>query len=101
MHDLTNNVALITGASRGIGAATAVAMAKAGASVVLAARTEDQIDALAHKIRESGGQATAVTCDISDYIAMENAVNSCVETYGGLDIFIGNAGVIDPIGRGI
>lgn len=98
MHDLTNKVALITGASRGIGAATAVAMAKAGASVVLAARTEDQIEALAQEIRDNGGQATAVSCDISDYSAMENAVNSCIETYDGLDIFIGNAGVIDPIG---
>ena len=98
MHDLTNKVALITGASRGIGAATAVAMAKTGAAVVLAARTEDEIIALAHEIRGNGGQATAVTCDISDYSAIENAVNSCVETYGSLDIFIGNAGVIDPIG---
>ena len=98
MHDLTGKVAIITGASRGIGAATAIAMANAGASVVLAARTLDQIEAIAERIRDAGGNAIAVACDVSNFQAMENAVASCTDAYGKLDIFVGNAGVIDPIG---
>lgn len=98
MHDLSGKVAIITGASRGIGAATAIAMSNAGASVVLVARTLDQIEANAERIRNDGGRAIAVACDISDYLAMEAAVKKCVDTYGKLDIFVANAGVIDPIG---
>lgn len=98
MHDLSEKVAIITGASRGIGAATAKAMANAGASVVLAARTVDQIEAIAEQILSNGGKATAVACDVSDFQSMDNAVKTCLDTYGTLDIFVGNAGVIDPIG---
>ncbi|MBL4872284.1 MAG: SDR family oxidoreductase [Rhodobacteraceae bacterium] len=98
MHDLSGKVVIITGASRGIGAATAVAMAKAGASVVLAARTVDQIEVNAERIREDGGNAIAVACDVSNFQAMENTVAKCIDTYGRLDLFVANAGVIDPIG---
>ena len=98
MHDLSGKVAIITGASRGIGAATAVALAKAGASVVLAARTVDQIESNAARIREGGGNAVAVACDVSNFQAMERTVAKCIDTYGKLDIFVANAGVIDPIG---
>ena len=98
MHDLSGKVAIITGASRGIGAATAVAMAKAGASVVLAARTVDQIEANAKLIRENSGNAIAVACDVTNFQTMEGVVAKCIDTYGQLDIFIANAGVIDPIG---
>ncbi|MGE4612004.1 MAG: SDR family oxidoreductase [Paracoccaceae bacterium] len=98
MHDLTGKTALITGASRGIGAATAVAMANAGASVVLAARSSDEIEAVADSIRTNGGNAIAVTCDVSNFETVENTVAKCLESYGKLDIFVGNAGVIDPIG---
>ncbi len=98
MHDLTGKVAIITGASRGIGAATAVAMAEAGASVVLAARTADQIEANAQRIRENGGNAIAVACDVANFQSVEGAVAICIETYGKLDLFVANAGVIDPIG---
>lgn len=98
MNDLSGKVVIITGASRGIGAATAAAMAKAGASVVLAARTLDQIETNAERIRNDGGNAIAVACDISNFQAMENAVDKCIDTFGKLDIFVANAGVIDPIG---
>lgn len=98
MHDLTGKTAIITGASRGIGAATAEAMSSAGASVVLAARTLDQIEDNAHRIRDRGGKAIAVACDVSDYLAVANTVKTCIDTFGKLDIFVGNAGVIDPIG---
>ena len=99
MHDLTGKTAVITGASRGIGAATSVAMAKAGASMVLAARSAGQIEALAEEICNSGGKAVAVTCDVSVFEDVQKAVNTCVETFGRLDIFVANAGVIDPISR--
>jgi NADP-dependent 3-hydroxy acid dehydrogenase YdfG len=98
MHDLSGKIAIVTGASRGIGAATAIALANAGASVVLAARTLDQIEANAERIRQDGGNAIAVACDISNFQAMESVVTKCIDTYGRLDIFVGNAGVIDPIG---
>jgi NADP-dependent 3-hydroxy acid dehydrogenase YdfG len=98
MHDLSGKVAIITGASRGIGAATAIAMANAGASVVLAARTLDQIEANAERIRNDGGSAIAVACDVSNFRAMETVVTKCIDAFGKLDIFVANAGVIDPIG---
>ena len=96
---LNGKTALITGASRGIGAATAAALAAEGASVVLAARTTDQIEANAAAIREAGGQAIAVACDVSRYADLEAAVNLCQESFGSLDILINNAGVIEPISR--
>lgn len=98
MHDLSGKVAIVTGASRGIGAATAIAMANAGASVVLAARTLGQIETNAERIRKNGGNAIAVACDVSNFQAMESTVAKCIETFGKLDIFVANAGVIDPIG---
>ena len=66
MTDLTGKSAVVTGASRGIGAATAKILAEAGASVVLAARTLNQIEALATESNESGGKAIETSCDVSD-----------------------------------
>jgi len=94
--ELGGKTALITGASRGIGAAGARAMAEAGANVVLAARSGGEIEALA---KEIGGQARAVVCDVADYASVEGAVGVAVEAFGGLDILVSNAGVIDPIAR--
>ena len=99
MTDLTGKSALVTGASRGIGAATAKILAEAGASVVLAARTLDQIEALASQIAAEGGAARAVACDVSDFEAFGATIEAAQNMTGSLDILINNAGVIDPIGH--
>ena len=96
MTDMTGKVALITGASRGIGAETARVFAAAGAQVALLARSEDAIANLAGEI---GPSALAIPCDISRYWEVEAAVAACVSTFGRLDVLIGNAGVIEPIAR--
>ena len=99
MIDLTNQTALIKGASRGIGAATARRLAEYGARVVLAARTKTDIDIVAAEIRDNGGTADAVTCDVSNYSDVQAAVDHCVSRFGGLEILVNNAGIIEPIAR--
>jgi NAD(P)-dependent dehydrogenase (short-subunit alcohol dehydrogenase family) len=99
MQELQGKAAVVTGASRGIGAATAEELAKHGVAVVLAARSRDEIEAVAEKIRAAGGKASAVACDVSRYGNVATAVEHCRETYGSLDILVNNAGVIDPIAR--
>lgn len=94
--DMTNKVVLVTGASRGIGAATARAFADAGASVALVARSGAQIEALAAEIGES---AIPICCDVSSYQSVETAVAAAVEALGPIDVLINNAGTIDPIGH--
>ena len=92
---MSGKTALITGASRGIGAAAAQAFADAGANVVLVARTSAQIDAIAAEI---GDRALAVTADVANFASVQAAVDKTIAHFGSLDIFIGNAGAIDPIG---
>jgi NAD(P)-dependent dehydrogenase (short-subunit alcohol dehydrogenase family) len=93
--DLTGKTVLITGASRGIGAAAAQAFAAAGANVALVARSRELITELAGQI---GKQALAIPCDVSRYWEAEQAVNAAIQTFGKIDVVINNAGVIDPIG---
>lgn len=92
--DMTGKTVLITGASRGIGAAAARIFAGAGANVVLTARSGEAIADLAGEI---GKQALAIPCDVSRYWEMDAAVRAAQDTFGGLDVLIGNAGVIEPI----
>lgn len=87
---------LITGASRGIGAAAAQAFAEAGANVALLARSGDEIESLAAEIGEA---AMALRCDVADYAQVEAAVKATADRFGGLDVLVGNAGVIEPIAR--
>lgn len=85
---------LVTGASRGIGAEAGRVFAAAGANLVLAARSREAVESLADEIGET---ALAVACDVSDYDQVAAAVGAGVDRFGGLDVLIGNAGVIEPI----
>jgi NAD(P)-dependent dehydrogenase (short-subunit alcohol dehydrogenase family) len=98
MQSLAGKVAIVTGASRGIGAATALALGEAGASVVLAARTIAQAEANARQIDAAGGKAVAIACDVSDYAACQLLVNETTHRFGPPDVLVNNAGVIEPIG---
>ena len=93
---MVGKTVLITGASRGIGAAAARAFAGAGANVALVARGTDAIADLAGEI---GKNALAVPCDVSRHAEIEAAIAATARTFGGLDVLINNAGVIDPIGH--
>ncbi|MEO0485684.1 MAG: SDR family oxidoreductase [Pseudomonadota bacterium] len=99
MSHLAHKTVIITGASRGIGAAAAHHLAEKGARVVLAARSSGEITANADAIRAAGGEAVARTCDVSDATQVEALIAQTVETFGGLDVLVNNAGLIDPIAR--
>ena len=91
-NDLDGKVAIVTGASRGIGAAAARAFGDAGATVVLAARSSDAIEREAEQIRIRGGRARSVPTDVSDEASVRNLVDVTVEEFGRLDIAFNNAG---------
>ncbi len=91
---LSGTVALVTGASSGIGAATASALAAEGATVALVARRADRLKDLAADIDAAGGQSVSITADVSDRAAAEKAVDRCVKDLGRLDIVINNAGMM-------
>ncbi|MEE8443376.1 MAG: SDR family oxidoreductase [Dehalococcoidia bacterium] len=90
---LKEKVAIITGASEGIGKAAAASMAQEGARVVICARRKDVLDKAAEEIRrETGGTVLAVQADVADPSDIERVVNSTVEAFGRLDILVNNAG---------
>ncbi|MDB4091941.1 SDR family oxidoreductase [bacterium] len=94
MSDVAGKTVVITGASRGIGEASARLFANQGANVVLLARSESAINAISAEI---GDAALAIACDVSSYADMEKAVQAACESYGKVDVLINNAGVIEPI----
>ncbi len=94
---LDGRVALVTGASRGIGRATCVALAEAGAHIVALARTQGALEALDDAVQAAGSSATLVPCDIKDYAALDRLGAALHERWGKLDIFVGNAGVLGPL----
>ena len=91
---LSGRVAAITGASSGIGEATALALSQAGAAVSLGARRVDRLEALAAKIEDVGGRAIAVECDVADEASAHAFIATTVEQLGRLDILVNNAGVM-------
>ena len=92
--DMTGKTIMITGASRGIGAAAARVFVEAGAHVALLARSQS---ALAELAGDLGDKALAIPCDVTRYEEMAAAVEATQDAFGGLDVLINNAGVIDPI----
>lgn len=97
MQELKGQCAIITGASRGIGAATAIEMAANGMHVVLAARSINDCERVADEINSNGGKATSVACDVSRYDHLQKAVAHAISHFGRLDVLVNNAGTIDPI----
>jgi NAD(P)-dependent dehydrogenase (short-subunit alcohol dehydrogenase family) len=91
------NIALVTGASRGIGYATALALARAGAHVVAVARTVGGLEELDTAIRAGGGSATLVPLDLKDAAGIARLAAALAERYGRLDVLVGNAGVLGPL----
>lgn len=94
---LDQRVALVTGASRGIGRAVALDLARAGAHVVAMARTQGALEELDDAIRAEGSEATLVPCDIKDFDAIDRLGAAIHERWGKLDILVANAGVLGPI----
>src|ERR1700754_3688062 len=93
---LASRIALVTGASRGIGYATALALAKAGAHIVAAARTQGGLEELDDAIRKLGGSATLVPLSLTDSDGIARLGAALPERHGKLDILVGNAGVPGP-----
>jgi NAD(P)-dependent dehydrogenase (short-subunit alcohol dehydrogenase family) len=94
---LVDRIALVTGASRGIGFATALALAQAGAHVVASARTVAGLEELDDAIKAAGGTATLVPLDLKDYPGIERLGFALHERFARLDIFVGNAGILGPL----
>lgn len=93
MFSLSGKVALVTGASSGIGRASALALAKQGAKIALAARRVDRLEALVLEIKTLGGEALAIPTDVLKKEDIQNAITKTVATFGRLDILLNNAGV--------
>jgi len=94
MNHLHNKVAIITGASSGIGAATAIRLASNGARLMLVARNEEKLEVLVSKIVASGGEATYYVADVSDAAATQSAVSEADKRLGPVDILVNNAGLM-------
>lgn len=96
-HALSGRIALITGASRGIGHAIALELARAGAHVIALARTQGALEELDDQIRAEGGEATLVPCDLKDFEALDRLGAAIYERWKKLDVFIGNGGILGPV----
>ena len=102
MQNVKDTVVVITGASSCIGAETAEMLAAAGAKVVLSARRKDRLDALVQKIQSAGGEAVAVESDVTDAGQMNALAATAVDSFGRLDVWVNNAGVmpLSPVAMG-
>ncbi|MGH2671961.1 MAG: SDR family NAD(P)-dependent oxidoreductase, partial [Actinomycetota bacterium] len=91
--DLRDAVVVVTGASAGIGEATALRFARAGSRTVLAARRTERLEALARAVRSRGGEALPVTCDVTEPEDIAGLVDSTIGAYGRCDVLVNNAGI--------
>ena len=91
LFNLDGKVALVTGASHGIGEAIALGLAEFGAKVVVNSRKQEAVDAVADSLREAGYEATAVAANVGQVENLQGLLDSVVDTYGGLDILVNNA----------
>lgn len=92
LFDLTGQVAVVTGAGRGIGEGIARVLAGAGAAVVCAARRTEEIDRVAASIQDAGGRAVALTTDVTEDAAVETLAKGAIDAFGRLDVWVNNAG---------
>lgn len=99
IRPLQGQTAIVTGAGRGLGRATAETLAAAGASVVAVARTAAQVEAVVSTINGAGGHAIALAADTSGYAEMERVAREAERWAGPITILVNNAGVLDPVGR--
>jgi len=93
---LTDKVAIVTGAGRGIGAACALGFAEAGADVVIAARTKEQLEDVANQVADRGRRALGVPCDVSDLANLDLIVDQAMSEFGRIDVVVNNAGGAMP-----
>ena len=103
MPKLDGKVAVVTGASSGIGEATAEALAAEGATVVVAARREDRLADLTKRIEDNGGRVLAAACDVTDEAQAHGLIRRAEEEFGRVDILVNNAGVmlLSAVGKGL
>lgn len=94
---LAGRLALVTGASRGIGRAVAIELARAGAHIIALGRTQGALEELDDAIRGERGEATLVPCDLKDFEALDRLGAAIFERWGRLDIFVANAGILGPV----
>ncbi|MBD1847728.1 SDR family NAD(P)-dependent oxidoreductase [Cyanobacteria bacterium FACHB-63] len=96
--DLTDQVAVVTGGSRGLGQVYAIGLAAAGASVAIIARSADQLEETVALIAQSGGRAVAYIADVTEQRSMEQAAQQIETQLGRVDLLINNAGIFPPFG---
>ena len=103
MPKLDGKVAVVTGASSGIGEATAEALAAEGATVVVAARREDRLADLTKRVEEGGGRVLAAACDVTDEAQAHGLIRKAEDEFGRVDILVNNAGVmlLSTVGKGL
>jgi len=97
LFDLSERVAVVTGASAGLGAQLARALAGAGARVVVTARRKERLDALVEQIESGGGRALAHACDVGDEAQVEALARATLGAFGRVDVLVNNAGITEPM----